>query len=254
MIVKPETLIGWHRKGFKLFWRWKSRLGRPRIPGNLRQLIVRLVQENSTWGEERIAAELSVKLGILVSPRTVRAYWPQQSDPRSGRRTSSQHWRTFVRNHAKAIVASDFLVAITAGFRVLYVFVVMEVGSRRILQCNVTAHPTAAWTLQQLREAIPSDHNYRFLIHDRDSIFSAEVDEPEGFTITGEDGKVWELHRKKVQLADHVGHTVTVTGSAAKRSKAEEEKIEANEKKEAAGKEHGDLKISSLKMVSDSCK
>jgi len=139
--------------------------------------MVRMVQENPTWGEERIAAELSVKLGILVSPRTVRAYWPQECGPRGGRRTSSQHWRTFIRNHAKAIVAADFLVAITAGFRVLYVFVVMEVGSRRILRCNVTAHPTAAWTLQQFREAIPSDHTYRFLIHDRDSIFSAEVDD-----------------------------------------------------------------------------
>jgi putative transposase len=180
MMVKPETLIGWHRKGFKLFWRRKSRLGRPRIPENLRQLIVRMVQENPTWGEERIAAELSVKLGILVSPRTVRAYWPQERDPRGGRRTASQHWRTFVRNHAKAIVAADFLVAITAGFRVLYVFVVMEVGSRRILQCHVTAHPTAAWALQQFREAIPSDHIYRFLIHDRDSIFSAEVDDDLG--------------------------------------------------------------------------
>ena len=105
MIVKPETLIGWHRKGFKLFWRWRSRLGRPRIPEVLRQLIVRMVRENPTWGEERIAAELSVKLGILVSPRTVRAYWPQDSDPRGGRRTSSQPWRTFVRNHAKVIVA-----------------------------------------------------------------------------------------------------------------------------------------------------
>src|ERR1700739_94472 len=177
MIVKPETLIGWHRKGFKLFWRWKSRLGRPRIPENLRQLIVRMVQENPTWGEERIAAELAVKLGILVSPRTVRAYWPQDSDPRGCRRTSSQHWRTFVRNHAQATVAADFLVAITAGFRVLYVFVVMEVGSRRILHCNVTAHPTADWTLQQFREAISSDHSYHFLIHDRDSIFSTEVDE-----------------------------------------------------------------------------
>jgi Homeodomain-like domain len=159
LIVQPETLIGWHRQGFKLFWRWKSRLGRPRIPETLRQLIVRMVQENPTWGEERIAAELSVKLGILVSPRTVRAYWPQDRDPRGGRRTSSQHWRTFVRNHAKAIVAADFLVAITAGFRVLYVFVVMEVGSRRILHCNVTAHPTAAWTLQQFREAIPKASN-----------------------------------------------------------------------------------------------
>jgi hypothetical protein len=74
-------------------YRWKSRLGRPRIPENLRQLIVRMVQENPTWGEERIAAELSVKLGILVSPRTVRAYWPQERDPRGGRRTASQHWR-----------------------------------------------------------------------------------------------------------------------------------------------------------------
>jgi putative transposase len=179
MIVEPETLIGWQRKGFKLFWRWKARMGRPRIPENLRQLIVRMVQENPTWGEERVAAELSVKLGILVSPRTVRAYWPQD-DPRGGRRTSAQHWRTFVRNHTKAIVAADFLVAITAGFRVLYGFVLMEVGSRRILQCNVTAHPTAAWTLQQFREAIPSDHTYRFLIHDRDSIFSAEVDDDLG--------------------------------------------------------------------------
>ena len=177
MIVKPETLIGWQRKGFQLFWRRKSRLGRPRIPENLRQLIVRLVRENPSWGEERMAAELTGKLGILVSPRTVRADWPHDSDPRGGRRTCSQQWRTFVGNHAKAIVAADFLVAIRAGFRVLYVFVVMEVGSRRILQCNVTAHPTAAWSLQQFREAIPSDHSYRFLIHDRDSIFSAEVDD-----------------------------------------------------------------------------
>jgi hypothetical protein len=122
-------------------------------------LIVRMVRENPTWGEERVAAELSVKLGILVSARTVRAYWPQDTDPRGGRRISSQHWRSFVRNHAKAMVAADFLVAITAGFRVLYVLVVMEVSSRRILHCNVTAHPTAAWTLQQFREAVPGDHS-----------------------------------------------------------------------------------------------
>jgi putative transposase len=176
MIVKPETLIGWHRKGIKLWWRWKSGLGRPRIPDDIRRLIVRMVRENPTWGEERLAAELSVKLGILVSPRTVRAYWPHDADPKGRRRTSSQHWRSFVRNHAKAMVAADFLVAMTAAFRLLYVFVVMEIGSRRILHCNVTAHPTAAWTLQQFREAVDSDHSYRFLIHDRDSIFSTEVD------------------------------------------------------------------------------
>src|SRR5450759_459855 len=117
-----------------------------------------------------------MKLGMLVSPRAVRDYWPDKPGRRGTRRTCSQHWQTFVRNHAKAIVAADLLVAITVGFRVLYVFVVMEVGSRRILHFNVTAHPTAVWTLQQFREAIPSDHSYTFIIHDRDSIFSAELD------------------------------------------------------------------------------
>jgi putative transposase len=177
VMVKPETLIGWHRKGFKLFWRWKCRVGRPRLPGDIRQLIVRMVRENPTWGEERVAAELSVKLRILVSPRTVRCYWPSPSSPRRARRTASQHWRTFVHNHAESLVACDFLGAVTARFRVLYVFVVMEVGSRRILHCNLTAHPTAGWTVQQFREAFPSDYKYRFLIHDRDSIFSTEVDD-----------------------------------------------------------------------------
>ena len=177
VIVQPETLIGWHRKGFKLFWKWKCRIGRPRLPGNIRQLIVRMVRENPTWGEERVAAELSVKLRILVSPRTVRSYWPSRPSPRGTRKTSSQHWRTFVHNHAESLVACDFLVAVTARFRVLYLFVVMEVGSRQILHYNVTEHPTAGWTLQQFREALPSDHNYRLLIHDRDSIFSTEVDD-----------------------------------------------------------------------------
>lgn len=142
----------------------------------VRQLIGRMVRENPAWGEERVADELSLKLAILVSPRTVRAYWPSQSSPKGTRRTSSQHWQTFVRNHATSITACDFLVAVTARFRVLYVFVMMEVGSRRILHCNVTAHPNAEWTLQQFREAFPSDHDYRFLIHDHDSIFSAELD------------------------------------------------------------------------------
>ena len=177
VIVKPETLIGWQRKSFQLFWKGKSQAGRPRIPENIRNLIVQMAQENPTWGQARVSAELSVKLGIYVSPRTVRAYWPPEPERRGHRRTSSQNWRTFVRNHAQSIVACDFLVVVTARFRTLYVFLLMEVGTRRIVHCNVTAHPTAAWTLQQLREAIPSDHSYRFLIHDRDSIFSAEVDQ-----------------------------------------------------------------------------
>ena len=177
-VVKTSTFIRWHRKGFKLYWRWKSRGGRPPLPKEIRQLIARMVLENITWGEERVADELSLKLGILVSPRTVRKYWPGRPGIGTGRRrTSSQHWKTFVKNHAQGIVACDFLVAVTARFRVLFVFVAMEVGSRRILHCNMTSHPTADWTLQQLRETMPSDHPYQFLIHDRDSIFSSALDE-----------------------------------------------------------------------------
>ena len=91
-------------------------------------------------------------------------------------RISSQRWRTFVRNHARSLIACDFLVVVTARFRVLYVFVLLEVATRRIVHVNVTAHPTAGWTLQQFRDAIPGDHQYRFLIHDRDSIFSPGLD------------------------------------------------------------------------------
>src|SRR5215471_408736 len=177
VIVKPETLLGWHRKGFRLFWKWKSRVGRPRLPKDIRDLIVRMALENPTWGQARVAAELSVKLAIYVSPRTVRKYWPPEPERRGRRRTSSQHWRTFIRNHAQSMVACDFFVVVTARFRMLYVFLFMEIGTRRIVHCNATAHPTAQWTLQQLREAIPSDHFYRFLLRDRDSIFSNEVDE-----------------------------------------------------------------------------
>ena len=174
VIVKPETLIGWHRRGFQLFWKWKSRVGRPRLPENIRKLIIRMALENPTWGQARVAAELSLKLGIYVSPRTVRTYWPPESERRGPRGTSSQRWRTFVRNHAQSIVACDFFVVVTARFRILFVFLMMEVGTRRILHCNLTAHPTAEWTLQQFREAIPCDHPYRFLIRDRDSISSVE--------------------------------------------------------------------------------
>jgi putative transposase len=175
VVVKPATLIGWHRKAFRLFWKWKSRPGRPRIPMDLRQVIAQWVRDNPTWGEERVADELWLKLGIRVSPRTVRAYWPGEEASRQ-RRMSSQNWNTFVRNHARALLACDFMVAVTARLRILYIFVVMEIDSRRILHCNVTAQPTAAWTIQQLREAIPSDHLYRFLIHDRHATFSSELD------------------------------------------------------------------------------
>jgi transposase InsO family protein len=173
-VVKPETLIRWHRKGFRLWWRWKSRRrGRPPIPIDLQQLIATMAAANRTWGEERIADELLVKLGIRVSPRTVRRYMPSRP-PRARQRT--QAWITFIRNHARAMIASDFFVVVTATFRVLYVFVVLEVGTRRILHWNVTQHPTADWTSQQSRMIVPGDQGHRFVIHDRDSIYSDGVD------------------------------------------------------------------------------
>ena len=133
-----------------------------------------MAAENPTWGEERIANELNLKLTIQISPRTVGKYLHRDGPVRT--RDPKQRWLTFVRNHAKVMVACDFFVAITAAFRTLYVFVVIEIGSRQILHQNVTAHPTADWTLQQFREALPGDHPYRFVIHDRDSIFAEEVD------------------------------------------------------------------------------
>jgi hypothetical protein len=172
--VRPETLIRWHRAGWRLFWRVKSRPGRPPIPLELRQLIRRMATENSIWGEERIANELLLKLGLRVSPRTVRKYMPKR---RLGRPRGDQRWATFLRNHAGAIVACDFFVSVTATFRLLYVFVVIEHGSRRLVRVAVTAHPSAAWTLQQLREVVGFDHARRYLIHDRDSIFARSLDD-----------------------------------------------------------------------------
>ena len=175
-VVQPTTFIRWHRQGCRLFWHWQSCSGRPRIPAELQTLIRQMVRENPTWGQERLANELLLKLGLRVSPRTVRKYMPKRLDPSPGTRVTSRRWSTFVWNHAQAIVACDFCVAMTATFRILYIFVVIEHTSRRLLHVNVTAHPTAEWTLQQLREAIPANHGYRFLIHDRDRIFSQTLD------------------------------------------------------------------------------
>lgn len=173
VIVKPRTLVRWHQLGFRLLWRYKSRPGRPPIPLELRQLIREMALNNVLWGEERIANELLLKLGIHGSPRTVRKYMPKRPH---GVPRGDQCWLTFLHNHAPGIVACDFCVVVTATFRLLYVLVVIEHGSRRLLHCNVTGHPTAEWTRQQLRDAIPSDHRYQYLIHDRDCIFSADLD------------------------------------------------------------------------------
>jgi len=134
-----------------------------------------MAASNVTWGEEGIAAELLLKLAIRVSPRTIRRYLPP-SPPELQRAPSSQRWMTFVHNHAHAILACDFFVSVTARFQVLYVFVIMEVGRRRIIHTNVTAHPTAEWTLQQFRNVISGEEPYPYLIHDRDRIYSRELD------------------------------------------------------------------------------
>jgi hypothetical protein len=159
VVVRPETLIRWHSAGWRLFWRLKSRPGRPPIPKQLQALIRRMANDNPSWGEERIANELLLKLGIQVSPRTVRKYLPRRppTHPRGDLR-----WSTFLRLHAQGIIACDFLVVVTATFRLLYVFVVIEHGSRRLLHFNVTAHPSSAWTLQQLREAVGFEKRYQY--------------------------------------------------------------------------------------------
>ena len=139
--MQPQTFTRWQCQGFRLFWRWKSRSGRPPIPPDLQALIRRMALENPSWGEERITNELLLKLGLHVSPRTIRKYLPKRLNPGRGQRATTQRWGTFVRNHAQAIVACDFCVVVTATFRLLYVFVFMEHATRRILHINVTCAP-----------------------------------------------------------------------------------------------------------------
>jgi hypothetical protein len=134
-----------------------------------------MAAENITWGEDRIANELKLKLGIRIAPSTVRKYLNQGNSPEG--RDPTQRWLTFIRNHAKVIVAFDFFTVVHGAIRILCVFVVMELGRRQILHYGVTEHPTAEWTLQQFREALPGNHPYRFVVHDSDSIFSRRLDE-----------------------------------------------------------------------------
>ena len=174
VIVRPSTIVRWHRLGWRIFWCGKCRAGRPPIPPELRSLIRRMAAENPLWGEERIANELLVKLGIRVSPRTVGKYMPKRPP---GQPRGDQRWSTFLKNHAKAILACDFFVAVTATFRMLYGFVVIEHGTRRLAHVNVTAHPSADWTLQQLRAVVGEESRHHYLIHDRDKIFAKHLDD-----------------------------------------------------------------------------
>jgi transposase InsO family protein len=168
-MVKPATVLAWHRKGFKLFWRWKSRkrgLGRPRIPLEIRRLIIEMATMNVGWGAPRIHGEL-LKLGIEISEVTVSRYMPEVPAPMGSR----QRWATFFRNHLHETLAIDFAVVPTATFGILYVFFVLSLDRRRVLHFNVTRHPTAEWTAQQVVEACAFDLPGRFLIRDNDKIY-----------------------------------------------------------------------------------
>jgi putative transposase len=166
-IVRPETVVAWHRRGFRLFWTWKSRhrAGRPGVPPEVRHLIRTMADMNPLWGAPRIHGEL-LKLGIDVSQSTVAKYMPRH------RRPPSQTWRTFLTNHVGQITAADFFVVPTATCRLLFVLVIVAHQRRRVVHVAVTGHPTAAWTAQQLREAFPGDEVPRYLIRDRDHAFA----------------------------------------------------------------------------------
>ncbi|MFC1573478.1 helix-turn-helix domain-containing protein, partial [Candidatus Eisenbacteria bacterium] len=168
IIVKPATVIGWHRKGFRVMWRRKSRpgkIGRPRIPRKHIAFIKRISSDQPGWGEDKIAEELAAKFGVHHSPSTVRGYMVRRT-PRG-----DQTWRTFVRNHAKELWACDFMTQYTAFFAIAYVFIIMQIDTRKIVHVNVTTNPTLPWVKQQIREATSDDIVPRFLVHDNDGIF-----------------------------------------------------------------------------------
>jgi putative transposase len=172
VIVQPETVVGWHRASFRLYWRWKSRKrgGRPKITPELRSLIRRLAQENTDWGAPKIHGELQ-KLGFVLSERTVARYLSQIQR----RGDAAKKWSAFLHNHRDAIAAFDFFTVPTATFRILYCFFVIEHERCRILHFNITRHPSADWVVQQLREAFPEATPYRYAILDHDSIFNDDV-------------------------------------------------------------------------------
>jgi len=179
LIFRPETVIGWQRAGFRLFWRWKSRprIGRPGKDRELIQLIRRMWAVNPTWGSPRIRDELA-KLGLHVSTATIRKYRPKATGHRS------QNWWTFLRNHLGAVAAMDFFVVPTATFRLLYVLVVLRHERRKMIHFNITDAPTATWTAQQIVNAFPYDTAPQYLLRDRDSIYgSTFVQRVEGMGI-----------------------------------------------------------------------
>jgi putative transposase len=169
VIVQPATVLAWHRQGFQLYWRWRSRatrVGRPPLDTELRDLIQRMALENPTWGRRRIQAELAL-LGHQVAELTVAKYMHRTS------LRPSPSWRAFLLAHAREIVAADFFLVPTLTFRLLFAFVVLRHNRRELIHFNVTDHPTAVWTARQIVEAFPDDSAPRFLLRDRDAIYGA---------------------------------------------------------------------------------
>ena len=170
VIVKPDTVVKWHRQGYQLYWRWKSRarrLGRPQIDKEMRDLISKVSSENPLWGTPRIQAELHL-LGYSVAESTVAKYRVKSNKP------PSQTLKSFLKNHSGQIAAIDFFTVPTATFRTLYCFIVLLHDRREVVHFNVTDHPTAVWTAQQLIEALPEETAPRFLLRDRDQIYGED--------------------------------------------------------------------------------
>src|SRR5436853_1671391 len=167
-IIRPETLIRWHRAGFRRYWRWKSRPlgGRPQIDADLRALIRRMSAENPLWGAPRIHGEL-LKPGFEVVQSSVAKYMVKRCGP------PSQGWRTFMRNHAPDIAAMDLFVVPTIGFDLLYVLVIVRLARRDLVWINVTVNPTAEWVARQITEAFPWNEAPRYLMRDRDRVYGS---------------------------------------------------------------------------------
>jgi transposase InsO family protein len=167
VLVKPATVIQWHRQGFRLFWRWRSRSGRPSVDREVRDLIRQMSGANPLWGAPRIHGEL-LKLGIEVSQATVAKYMVRR------RGAPSPTWRSFLRNQAEGIAAIDMFVVASASFRLLYVMIILAYDRRKIVRTAVTEHPTAAWLSRQVTEGFPWDTAPRYLLRDRDASYGSE--------------------------------------------------------------------------------
>jgi transposase InsO family protein len=167
VLVKPATVIQWQLQGFRLFWRWRSRSGRPSVDREIRDLIRQMSSANPLWGAPRIHGEL-LKLGIEVSQATVAKYMVRR------RGVPSSTWRSFLRNHAQGIAAIDMFVVASASFRLLYVMVILAHDRRKFMRTAVTEHPTAAWLSLQVTEGFPWDTAPRYLLRDRDASYGSE--------------------------------------------------------------------------------